>query len=306
MDIPYDYYRTFYYVAGYGSVSGAAQILGKGQPNVTKTINRLEEQLGCRLLVRSPRGTKLTPEGEKLYAHVKIAVEHLQNGEREIAADRSLQSGTISIACSEIALRCHMLPILEQYRLQYPNVRIRLANHTIYQAMEAVKNNLADFAVVTAPDSVPKMLHMRVIAHFQEIFVCGETFRYLQQKTIRFPELAQLPLICLNAQTYTFRFLTRFFEKQGVPLEPDIEVTTADQILPLVKSNLGIGIVPETFVEQEAAAASGGSIYRLTLEKPIPQRAICLIRRADAPLSIAASELERMLTGNSVQQEHDR
>ncbi|MCD7883363.1 MAG: LysR family transcriptional regulator [Lachnospiraceae bacterium] len=329
MDISYDYYKAFYYVAKYGNISKAAEAMEKSQPNVTKVLNKLEDQLGCKLFVRSPRGTRLTPEGEKLYAHVEVAVEHLQVGEREIASDRSLHSGTVSIAASEIALRCHMLPVLERYRLLYPNVRIRLANFTIYQAIEAVKNNLADFAVVTAPapDAVPKSLKMREISHIQEIFVCGESFRSLRYKTITYAELMELPLICLNAQTYTYQFLTRFFEEQGVTLRPDIEVTTADQILPLVKSNLGIGIVPEKFVEQETGKPGGfwmdaesallcrpenitlsemddrtsyseiGGIYRLTLEKPLPQRAICLIKRIDIPLSVAARELEQMLIG---------
>lgn len=114
-------------------------------------------------------------------------------------------------------------------------------------------------------------------------------------------------------------------------LRPDIEVTTADQILPLVKSNLGIGIVPEAFVEQELGAlgklyepsndtgiinnrtekenvvngvdvmktgkTSPCGIYRLTMEKPLPQRSICLIKRINSPLSVAARELERMLIG---------
>ncbi|MCD7818897.1 MAG: LysR family transcriptional regulator [Lachnospiraceae bacterium] len=300
MDISYEYYRVFYYVAKIGNISKAAADMEKGQPNVTKIINKLEAQLGCKLFVRSPRGTRLTPEGEKLYAHVKVAVEHIQAGEKEIASDRSLHSGTVAIAASEIALRCHMLPVLERYRLLYPKVRIHLANFTIYQAIEAVKNNLADFAVVTAPDAdaVPKSLKMREISHIQEIFVCGENFRFLQQKTITSAELMEFPLICLNAQTYTYQFLTHFFEKQGVALRPDIEVTTADQILPLVKSNLGIGIVPEAFVEQETGAKGKlPGIYRLTLEKSLPQRAICLIKRIDSPLSVAARELERMLIG---------
>ncbi|MCD8012824.1 MAG: LysR family transcriptional regulator [Lachnospiraceae bacterium] len=294
MDVSYDYYKIFYHVAKYGNLSKAAAAMEKGQPNVTKVINKLEDQLGCKLFVRSPRGSRLTPEGEKLYAHVEAAVEHLQTGEREIASDRSLQSGTVSIAVSEIALRCHMLPVLEQYRLLYPKVRMRLANFTIYQAIETVKNNLADFAVVTAPDSVPKALRMREIAHFQEIFVCGESLRYLEQKTLNFTDLTQFPLICLNTQTYTFQFLSRFFEQQGVTLKPDIEVTTADQILPLVRSNLGIGIVPEKFVEQEMEVSASG-ICRLTTEKPLPQRKICLIKRADSLPSVAAKELERML-----------
>ena len=66
MDISYDYYRVFYYAARYRSFSRAAEALLSNQPNVTKFMNNLEAQLGCRLFVRSNRGVTLTPEGEKL------------------------------------------------------------------------------------------------------------------------------------------------------------------------------------------------------------------------------------------------
>ena len=73
MEITYDYYRIFYYVAKYKSFSKAANVLGSNQPNITKFMNNLESQLRCKLFVRSNRGTVLTPEGEKLYTHVAVA-----------------------------------------------------------------------------------------------------------------------------------------------------------------------------------------------------------------------------------------
>ena len=78
MPVPYDYYRIFYYVAKYSSFTHAAAALHGSQPNVTRTINLLEQELGCRLFERSHRGVALTPEGERLFAHVKIMQEQMQ------------------------------------------------------------------------------------------------------------------------------------------------------------------------------------------------------------------------------------
>lgn len=72
MYISCDYYRVFYYVAKYGSVSQAAKLLLNNQPNLTRTIKNLESELGCPLFSRSNRGMKLTPEGERLYAHIRV------------------------------------------------------------------------------------------------------------------------------------------------------------------------------------------------------------------------------------------
>ena len=65
MNISYDYYKIFYYVAKSGSVSRAAKLLLNNQPNLTRTIKNLEGQLGCPLFLRTNRGMKLTDEGEK-------------------------------------------------------------------------------------------------------------------------------------------------------------------------------------------------------------------------------------------------
>ena len=78
MNVNYEYYRLFYYVCKYHSITRAANVLRMSQPNVTRALNRLEEQLGCKLLVRSTRGVTMTPEGEVLFAHVEIAQEQLQ------------------------------------------------------------------------------------------------------------------------------------------------------------------------------------------------------------------------------------
>ena len=53
MEITYDYYRIFYYAAKYKSFSKAAEILMSNQPNITHFMNNLENQLGCRLFIRS-------------------------------------------------------------------------------------------------------------------------------------------------------------------------------------------------------------------------------------------------------------
>lgn len=55
MNITYDYYRVFYYVARCGSFTRAAQALLSNQPNVSKAIQNLENQLGCALFARSHR-----------------------------------------------------------------------------------------------------------------------------------------------------------------------------------------------------------------------------------------------------------
>ena len=102
MEITYDYYRIFYYVATYQSFSKAAKILMSNQPNITRFINNLENQLGCKLFVRSNRGVQLTQEGRKLYQHVSVAYQHLHMAEVELMNEQRMDQGYITISASEI------------------------------------------------------------------------------------------------------------------------------------------------------------------------------------------------------------
>lgn len=62
--VSFEYYRFFYFVAQYKSFTKAAEILNNNQPNITCCMNILENELECKLFVRSNRGVTLTPEGE--------------------------------------------------------------------------------------------------------------------------------------------------------------------------------------------------------------------------------------------------
>ena len=144
MSVSYDYYRIFYYVSKYGSFTRAASILMNSQPNITRTIANLEKELDCRLFLRTNRGVTLTPEGKKLFAHVEIAHEQLQNGELELASEKNLQTGSISIGVSETALQAVLLPVLQRFRRRYPGVRFRITNHSTAQAVASLKSGLVE------------------------------------------------------------------------------------------------------------------------------------------------------------------
>lgn len=296
MNISYDHYRVFYYVAKSRSITQAANLLLNNQPNVTRTIKNLEKELGCVLFIRSRHGVQLTPEGEKLFEHIRIAFEHIEAGEEEIALNKNMQRGIVTIGASEVALHCLLLPILKRYRQLYPGVRIRVSNHSTPQALAALKNGLVDVAVVTTPMGIFDTLESTAIKNVQEIAVCGAAFSMLKERELSLSEIAEYPLICLGEQTKTFELYTEFFRSNAVPFLPSVEAATADQILPLVMNDLGIGFVPKPFLDNWKDT---DTIHVLNIKETIPTRNICLVKRTDASLSIAAKKLEEMILSES-------
>ena len=291
MYINYEYYRVFFYVAKYRNFTRASEALLSNQPNITRTVKKLENELGCTLFVRSNRGVTLTPEGERLYVHIQAAVEQIQAGEEAVALEKGLESGTVSIGVSEVALRSFLLPVLKKYRQQYPRVKLKIFNHSTPQAIAMLKSGRADFALVTTPTGELKAMKAKAVKEICETAVCGLAYRRLSEKRVSLKKLAEAPLISLGKLTKTYEFYAEWFLEHGLEFKPDIEVATADQILPMVKNNLGIGFVPREFLEGE----EGRTILPSELNEQIPRRSICLVKRTDQVLSIAAKELERMI-----------
>ncbi len=293
MSVPYDYYRIFYYVAKYRSFTRAAAALQSNQPNVTRTINLLEQELGCRLFQRSHRGAALTPEGERLFAHVQIMQEQLQAAEYELASRRSLRSGLVALGASETALHGLLLPVLRDFRSKYPGVRFRITNHSTPQAVAALRAGLVELAVVGTPcGELPDPLAELQLRPFQDLLVAGPEYAHLAGAPLDYAQLAALPLICLGPDSSTYAFFSRIFSAHGLTLAPEVQTATTDQILPLVRYGLGLAFVPEDFARE---ALAKGEVVRLALAEPLPPRHISLIKDRSRPLSVAAIELERML-----------
>ena len=110
MYINYEYYRVFYYAAQCGNLTKAAALLQNSQPNLTRAIKTLEAELGCTLFSRTNRGLILTPEGEALYRHIRVAFAEIEAGEAAVTQNRTLEHGSVFLAASEGALRCLLLP----------------------------------------------------------------------------------------------------------------------------------------------------------------------------------------------------
>lgn len=291
--VVYDYYRIFYYVAQYKSFTRAAEVLGNNQPNITRCMNNLENELNCQLFVRSNRGVRLTPEGQKLYEHVAIAFEQLQMGEDELRNDRSLESGMVTIGASETTLQLRLLDTLEAFHNQYPHVRLKISNHSTPQAVSALENGLVDFAIVTTPLTSKKDLQIMPLSSFREILIGGHKYRELAKETQTLESIRDIPLISLVANTGSRELYEKYYYQHNLPFHPDMEAATTDQIFPMIKHNLGVGFYPEVLAEEPI---SRGEIVQIRLAEAVPVRKVCLVYDRTRPQSVAVKKLIAILS----------
>ena len=294
MNSNFEYYKIFYYVAKYENLTKAATALKTSQPAVTRTIHKLEGELGCRLFTRSKTGMKLTPEGRTFYGYVAAGCAQFFKGENDLSNLISLENGTIYISATETALHCYLFQAMEEFNSLYPNVRFKILNNSTTESVNAVKEGKVDLAFVSANLQVAKPLRMKILRKYRDILIAGMRFEELKagKEELSLKELVSYPWISLTAETITRRFLNEYFEKNGLTFAPDMELATTDMILPAVRHNLGLGFIPAEFADAELKF---GQVFEIKVKEKLPERNIVLIYDMEYPQSIAAKEFQKFL-----------
>ena len=173
--------------------------------------------------------------------------------------------------------------------------------HNFTKAAQALNNsqpnitramNWIDFAVVSTPAEVDSPLKQIMLMPFQEILVGGTTFTALGSQELSLREVKNYPMISLGRETMTYKFYNSVFLSHGLDLSPDTEAATADQILPLVKCELGLAFLPQPMA---APSLLKKEIVQIPLKDEIPERQICLVYDSQHPMGAAARELKNTI-----------
>ena len=293
MAISLDYYKVFYHVAKCGNITQAAEALYLTQPTVSHTIKLLEQELGCQLFFRSQKGVTMTPEAQKLFLHAKAACEHMEKAEAELACALNFQTGEIRIGASETTLHHYLLPRLTAFKRLYPSIRYQVYNSATPAALSGLADGLLDLAVLVTPANYKNTAFIsRHLADLEDAFLAGPRYEELKNRVLTLKELLPYPIISMTKDTLTRDVLAQLFYENQLVLQPDMELSTADLIVPMVQDNLGIGFVPLPFAQ---AALTDGSVFRLCIREPIPVREIRLFSHAQKPLSVAARAFAEFL-----------
>ena len=203
----FEYYKIFYYVAKYQNFTLAAKALLSSQPSVSRCMQALETELGCRLFVRTKRGVSLTAEGEQLYKYVAPACEQIFKGEENIGGTLGYQNGSVYIGVTETALHCFLLKKLSSFHRQYPGVRLKLTSGTTPNTLADLKAGKTDLAVVTTPIREDPHFRVTLVKECQDILAGGSNYSYLKGKKVPLSEVRQ------NASGRTRRL---FFRKSVI------------------------------------------------------------------------------------------
>lgn len=298
-----EYYRVFYYVARCSSVTKAAATLSLSQPAVSQSIRQLENALGTSLFVRSARGISLTAEGKVLYEYVEKGYGQFLAGEKRLLQMQNLECGEITIGASDMTLRFFLLPYLERFHEKYPGVRFQITNAPTPATMALLKEKKIDFGVVSGPFDKVDGICLTPVRRIEDIFVAGRKFLEYTQKKQPLSVLEKVPLIMLDQDTSTRRYVQRFLEKRQVFVHPEFELATSDMIVQFALRNLGVGSVVRDFAQKELDSRE---LIELKLEEQLPQREFFVVTEEKGGRSLAAQELLRLLTAKQDEKEGEQ
>lgn len=288
MDINLEYYKIFYYVARYKSITLAAERLMISQPAVSQAIKHLESDLTCTLFVRTSKGVRLTKEGEMLFSYVERGYETFSSGEKKLSEMLNLENGEICIGASDMTLQFYLLPYLERFHEEYPKIRVTVTNAPTPETIAHLGDGKIDFGIVSGPIQTKNHLKMVPVRSIQDVFVAGKKFEELKGKTLGYERLMELPVMCLEGNTSTRRYVEEFLWEQEVQLHPEFELATSDMLIQFAVRNLGIASVVQDFAEEYL---SSGELFCLEFNRKIPKRQFYIVSNEKIPMSAAAAKL---------------
>lgn len=286
-----EHYRVFCKVVQNKSFSKAAQDLFLSQPAVSQAVRQLEEQLGTQLLLRSSKKVELTAEGKLLYEYASSALGLLESAEHQLGGLHELKVGQLRLAAGDITARHLLLPALEHFHQLYPQVHLSIFNRTSMGSLELLRAGRIDAAFLNLP-----IEDDRITVHWErpihDIFVAGEKFSSLKEKTLTLRELAAQPLIMLEEKANSRLYVQRFFLRKGIELNPEIELASYELMGELARINLGLSCMVREFCAEELRQKK---VFEVNLAEPIPARSIGMVSLKGVSLPPAALKFLELL-----------
>lgn len=238
-------YKVFYDVAKNGSFSKTAEFTYTTQSAVSKSIKKLEEQLGTQLFYRKPHGVELTENGKELLYYVEKSYGNIQIAERLLTETDNLDRGKLNIGLPSYISSFFFFDKIKNFYNKYPNIEITLMNGSRDYLLNLLYNHQIDFIIYSSPifQDINKDLELIKLYPIKYKFFCKkeEYDKYKNIKSIK--DIENIPLVLPVPGSNNRKFLDGILLKHDVKINKVINIHTSEGILTGVKNNCGVGYI---------------------------------------------------------------
>lgn len=284
------YLRAFVTVAQTLSFVRASERLHMSQPALSLAIRNLEESLGGRLLSRSTRQVRLTPEGQALLPQ---AVQLLADW--DTVRDRSrqrftMQRGHVAIAAMP-SFAGNVLPaVLQTFRSRFPNIELTVHDVVHEDVLAMVESGRVELGFGFEPE--PKSaLAFEALFVDRFIAIVPDREPWAQLDKVSCAQLLEHRFIALQRPSTVRTLLETSLAAKGLPLHVSLECNHLATVGQFVARGLGVSIVPQLCTPQMQALG----VRCLKLLRPSIAKRVGVLSRADQQLSTAAAAIRRMI-----------
>lgn len=265
-------YRIFYAVANTGNISKAAKELYISQPAISKSIQKLEESVGCKLFSRSSRGVVLTDEGKLLYEHVSEAFETLTMGEEKLKRSIELGVGHLKIGVSSTLCKYLLLPYLKEFIRQNPHISISISCQSTNDTLKLLEDNKIDIGLIGKPENL-KNIHFDFLEEIEDIFVAAKDYlRNLKARGIQKDHILQSStLMLLDKNNMTRQYIDDYLQENQIIIKDSIDISDMDLLIDFARIGVGVACVIKNFVREDL---ENGTLVEIPLGFPIHKREV--------------------------------
>lgn len=265
-------YRIFYTVANTGNISKAAKELYISQPAISKSIQKLEESVGCKLFSRSSRGVVLTDEGKLLYEHVSEAFETLTMGEEKLKRSIELGVGHLKIGVSSTLCKYLLLPYLKEFIRQNPHISISISCQSTNDTLKLLEDNKIDIGLIGKPENL-KNIHFDFLEEIEDIFVAAKDYlRNLKARGIQKDHILQSStLMLLDKNNMTRQYIDDYLQENQIIIKDSIDISDMDLLIDFARIGVGVACVIKNFVREDL---ENGTLMEIPLGFPIHKREV--------------------------------
>lgn len=277
-------------IVEHGSLAKAAKSLSISQPALTKSMNRLEDELGIKLLERRPTGITPTTSGELIYAHAKLIrtemdlAGHRLRGKTD--SSRVVTLGTLpSLASTVVPLA------VAKWKVQHPRVLLRVVERKQIELLLGLLRGEFDFIVGQTEffDVSVDGLKQRVLFRDQLSILAQAQHPLFQLDNLTWGDLAKYPWVCPMIAWPQRAMIESLVAQEGVePPQQLVECGSIEFIKSLVASSDHLAMLP---VHSVPTAVDDGKIKPLPFFVPAFKRNIAVIFRQNSPVDDSSLQL---------------
>jgi DNA-binding transcriptional LysR family regulator len=275
--------RVFLTVATEKSFSRAGEKLLRTQPAISLSIQRLEVELGEKLIDRSAKDLLLTDAGKVVLEHAR-RFENLQGElENALAEMRDKSAGRLTIGANESST-LYLLDHIERYRRQFPKIKVQIRRSLSSKIPAELIDGDLELGILTY-DPEDERLVSKVIYRDHLAFIVSPQHRLAEEEEVSITDLGDEQFIAHNVVSPYRAVVLREFQRHKVPLHMDLEMPTIEAIRKMVQRNEGVAFLPRMCVDEEIRQ---GMLHEVKVKEMDVDRKIRLVYPARRVLSHAA------------------